>query len=124
VSEARLRRISLRLSAYADQVGRERLVEVRLSRLSYHVPVKADAPSVATVWNATPLYKAYRFFRRVHLYRLSRHDTTLTSRTKFIPRKPSDIFLPYRRKKILNDINLVLKPGNSYLILGPPGCGM
>lgn len=121
VTEKQLRRISHRLSAYHDNLGKERLVEVRLSNFCYHVPVRADTPSVPTVWNATPLYKAYRFFRRIYLYRTLRDTQARTS--KFIPRSTNDIFQPYEKKTILNNINLVLKPGNSYLILGPPGCG-
>jgi ABC-type multidrug transport system ATPase subunit len=34
-----------------------------------------------------------------------------------------DIFGHYEKKWILKDINLVLKPGKTYLVVGPPGCG-
>lgn len=34
-----------------------------------------------------------------------------------------DIFGHYEQKYILKDINLVLKPGRTYLVMGPPGCG-
>jgi ABC-type multidrug transport system ATPase subunit len=34
-----------------------------------------------------------------------------------------DIFGHYEKKWILRDVNLVLKPGRTYLVMGPPGCG-
>lgn len=34
-----------------------------------------------------------------------------------------DILGHYEQKWILKDINLVLKPGKTYLVMGPPGCG-
>ena len=34
-----------------------------------------------------------------------------------------DILGHYEQKWILKDINLVLKPGTTYLVMGPPGCG-
>ena len=37
--------------------------------------------------------------------------------------KVKDIFGHYEKKWILKDINLVLKPGKTYLVMGPPGCG-
>lgn len=123
MTEAKLRRISQRVSVYHANIGKERLVEVRLLNVSYHVPVRADTPSVPTIWNATPLYKAYRFFRRIHRYRMWREAEESGQNVAWVPKSTGDIFQPYRKKTILNNINLVLKPGNSYLILGPPGCG-
>ena len=41
----------------------------------------------------------------------------------WLPRTASDIINPFASKPILDDINLVLKPGTTYLVLGPPGCG-
>lgn len=34
-----------------------------------------------------------------------------------------DIFGHYEEKYILKHISLVLKPGRTYLVMGPPGCG-
>ena len=34
-----------------------------------------------------------------------------------------DILGHYEDKWILKDINLVLKPGKTYLVMGPPSCG-
>lgn len=34
-----------------------------------------------------------------------------------------DIFGHYEEKYILKHITLVLKPGRTYLVMGPPGCG-
>lgn len=123
MTENRLRRISQRVSLYQDKLGRDRLVEVRLRNMSYHVPVRADAPSVKTVWNQTFVYQIYRFFRRVHLYRIWKQTKEAVENVAWNPETSDDIFMPYRKKTILSNINLVLKPGSSYVILGPPGCG-
>ena len=34
-----------------------------------------------------------------------------------------DVLGHYEKKWILQDINLVLKPGTTYLVMGPPSCG-
>ena len=34
-----------------------------------------------------------------------------------------DVFGYYEEKYILEHITLVLKPGRTYLVMGPPGCG-
>ena len=36
-------------------------------------------------------------------------------------RQIQDILGHYEKKSILEDINLVLKPGRTYLVMGPPG---
>ena len=38
-------------------------------------------------------------------------------------RKVKDVLGHYEKKWILQDINLVLKPGKTYLVMGPPSCG-
>jgi ABC-type multidrug transport system ATPase subunit/ABC-type multidrug transport system permease subunit len=109
-----------RMTIYQDQQKTERLVEVRLRDVSYNVPVKMDAPSVKTVANQSLCYGMYEFFRRVKQY-WSRPTDSLEDR--WLPTTAKDVFRPYQTKPILHDINLVLKPGRAYLILGPPGCG-
>jgi len=112
-----------RLSVFEDQ-DTSRLVEVRLQNLSYHVPVRMGAPSVKTVMNQSICYGAYEFFRRIGQYckNVRSNDTTRRS-SLWLPRTASDILNPYDSKPILNEIDLVLKPGTTYLVLGPPGCG-
>ena len=122
--ESSLRRVSIkdfgrRMTIYQNQQKIERLVEVRLRNLSYNVPVKMDAPSVRTVTNQSLCYRIYEFFRRLTQY----YRPPMDSSERWLPTTASDIFSPYQTKTILHDINLVLKPGKSYLILGPPGCG-
>ena len=34
-----------------------------------------------------------------------------------------DVLGHYEKKWILQDINLILKPGKTYLVMGPPSCG-
>ena len=67
-------RVSRRMSQYTQRQSvyqaqaPERLVEVRLRDVSYHVPVKMDAPSVKTVANQSVCYGAFEFFRRLHQF--------------------------------------------------------
>jgi len=102
----------------------ERLVEVRLRNVSYHVPIKMDAPDVKTVANQSVCYGAYEFFRRWHQFcQRSRQAAADAGQGNWTARTRGDVVLPYGKKAILSDIDLVLKPGKTYLILGPPGCG-
>lgn len=132
----RLADVARRQSIYQEQAP-ERLVEVRLRSVSYHVPIKMDAPSVKTVANQSVCYGAYEFFRRLHQYcqrsgssspgEGEAADATATATAGggggWKAQTGSDVVLPYGTKAILQDIDLVLKPGRTYLILGPPGCG-
>lgn len=103
----------------------ERLVEVRLRNFSYYVPINMDAPSIKTVGNQSIFYVAYLFFRRVHRY-LWHSGATLNGAIEsgdWLPHDSSDVFIPFEDKAVLHDVNLVLKPGQTYLLLGPPACG-
>jgi hypothetical protein len=104
-----IRDIGRRLSVFQRKTT-HRLVEVRLRDFTYNVPVKWDAPSKKTVLNQSVCYYTYEVFRR--LYRYWKRELEF-----------SDFHTPFTKKPILKDINLVLKPGRSYLILGPPSCG-
>lgn len=99
-----------------------RIVDVRLRDVSYHVPINMDAPSIKTVGNQSPCYAVYLFFRRLHWYFMKSRGNRRED-GEWLPRKPKDIVQPFEHKAILHNINLVLKPGKTYLILGPPGCG-
>jgi ABC transporter len=129
--ETKLRHLHRRLSVYQDRVP-ERLVEVRLKSFSYYVPVNADAPTIKTVGNQSICYAAYEFFRRIHQYRLYRQESSRTvaantpSRrrsSRWSPVTATDVLLPFDKKPVLQDINLVLKPGRTYVVLGPPESG-
>jgi ABC-type multidrug transport system fused ATPase/permease subunit len=89
---------------YAKKGVRNLSVEVRMENLTYSVPISSEAGKVMTVYNSSFLYPVYKFFQR-----------TWRGEKK----KPSRI----GTKKVLDDINLVLKPGKMYLLLGPPTCG-
>ena len=89
---------------YAKKALRHLSVEVRMENLTYSVPISSEAGKVMTVYNSSFLYPVYKFFQR-----------TWRGEKK----KPSRI----GTKKVLDDINLVLKPGKMYLLLGPPTCG-
>jgi ABC-type glutathione transport system ATPase component len=66
--------------------------------------VVAGPPKIQTVYNASCVYSAYKWLRRV-----SQCEA-----------KPSTDLPP---KFVLEDINLVIQPGKQYLVLGPPGSG-
>lgn len=97
--------------------GESLQVEVRMRQFSFLVPIRTDAPSVKTVLNQSPCYGAYEFGRRfVRLISSSKKKLSL-------PHIASKVFLPYDKHPVLTDINLVFKPGKTYVILGPPGSG-
>ena len=128
--EKKFHNLRKRLSVYHERVP-ERLVEVRIKNYSYFIPVKADAPTVKTVANQSICYAAYEFFRRIHQYRMYRKalrasgqkDPKRRRSSRWSPVSASDVFLPFDKKRILADINLVLKPGRTYVVLGPPASG-
>ena len=97
-----------------------RQVGVRMKDFSYHVPVKMDAPTVPTVLNQSICYLSYEVFRRVSRY----CNRKTRSGDGWAPSNVSDIVLPFAKKAILRDLNLVFNPGQTYLVLGPPGCGV
>lgn len=77
-------------------------IEVRINALTYRVPVAPGSNKIPTVYNSSQIYHAYKFLKRLW----------------FGTSKP----LP-GQKTVLKDINLVIKPGKMYLILGPPASG-
>ncbi|KAL3761106.1 hypothetical protein ACHAWU_001375 [Discostella pseudostelligera] len=85
-------------------------VEVRIKDYSYHVPVRVDAPSIKTVFNTSPCYVGTNIMKNV--------VELITGKRQW-----KDIFGHYEEKYILKHISLVLKPGRTYLVMGPPGCG-
>lgn len=107
-----------------DQLGdSNRLVEVRMKDFEFHVPIKADTPSIMTVMNQSPCYGFYEFARRVTQYCSKPKNAERRASEAWAPTTAGDIFVPYQKKTVLHNINLVLKPGKTYLILGPPASG-
>ena len=80
-------------------------LEVRLRNVSYTVPIDANSTKIQTVYNASCLYPVFKFFKR----RIVRCEPVPVPRIV--------------QKHVLQNINLVLKPGRQYLVLGPPGSG-
>lgn len=93
------------------------------------------APQVKTVMNQSVCYGAYEFFHRMSQCckywsdrRAQRREGAsspprASMRSPWLPRTASDVINPFKSTAILHDVNLVLKPGSTYLVLGPPGCG-
>ena len=79
-------------------------LEVRLKDFSYIVPVERKSSKIMTVYNASLVYPIAQHVKRFVL-----------GESKQI--KECDT------KAVLCNINLVLKAGKQYLVLGPPGSG-
>lgn len=93
-------------------------VEVRMIDFSYRVPVIKSDDGVQTVMNQSLPYIIYRFLVDFATARRA-HKAKEFLRNKFSVRYkdfPSS-------KLVLNHIDLVLKPGKMYLVLGPPASG-
>jgi len=80
-------------------------LEIRLKNFSFKVPSRANCPDkdgIATV--ATPLYKMKATLKKYLLYhKREKKEKQVTN--------------------VLSNVNLVLKPGKMYLVLGPPQSG-
>jgi ABC-type multidrug transport system fused ATPase/permease subunit len=118
----------------SSQVGwdHDRLVQVNMKNFSYFIPMKMDKPTVPTVFNQSVPYAAYEVIRRIHKYVHSHNrkpndggddQAERSSSATWTPTTMEEVVLPYAKRPILKDINLALKPGRTYLVLGPPGCG-
>mmetsp|Transcript_60004 Transcript_60004/g.177918 ORF Transcript_60004/g.177918 Transcript_60004/m.177918 type:complete len:1485 (-) Transcript_60004:28-4482(-) len=86
------------------RLERQRSVEVRLKDVSYMVPIDESDGMIETVFRGR-IFKAYKTWR--------------AKRQR--PKLGAESGPPC--KLVLRDINLVLRPGRSYLILGAPGSG-
>jgi ABC-type multidrug transport system fused ATPase/permease subunit len=79
-------------------------LEVRLKNFTYTVPIGDRNSKIMTVYNASCLYPIAKMIKR-----LATGATRMVSEAK--------------TKVVLSHINLVLKPGKQYLVLGPPASG-
>ena len=78
-------------------------VEVRLHDFSYYVPGDNSKGMIKTVYNQSFIYSLKKLYKRC--------------RGMAVGEEPEPV-------PILKNISLALKPGNMYLVLGPPSCGM
>jgi ABC-type multidrug transport system fused ATPase/permease subunit len=111
----------------------DRLVQVNMKNFSYFIPMKMDKPMVPTVFNQSVPYAAYEVIRRIHKYVHSQNrkpndgggddQPERSSSATWTPTTMEEVVLPYAKRPVLKNINLALKPGRTYLVLGPPGCG-
>ena len=79
-------------------------LEVRLKNFSYIVPVVSKSSKIMTVYNASCIYPIAQHVKRFLLGEAKERKECET-------------------KAVLQNINLVLKAGKQYLVLGPPGSG-
>jgi ABC-type multidrug transport system fused ATPase/permease subunit len=77
-------------------------VEIRIKDLNYCVVVNPAVSKIQTVFNQSLSYKFWKWVKRVWQGQ----------------RRPEK-----QMKYVLENINLVLKPGKMYLVLGPPASG-
>lgn len=108
-------------------VTNKSLVQVNLRNFSYYVPVDVQAPLKRTVWNQSLCFLTYQFFERVGM--LCGIKKSSSAKNQWVAQTASDLFLPFSKKPILDKISLCFLPGQTYLILGPPGavsvlCGL
>ena len=97
----------------SDALMEEFPVQVRLHNVTYSAkqPMAAGGSKIPTVYNtsmAYPIIKSWKRFRK----------EGFTAAWNQLWAKPE-----YEMVDILQGVNLVLQPGRSYLVLGPPGSG-
>jgi ABC-type multidrug transport system ATPase subunit len=86
-------------------------MEVRVHNLSFFVPYddhNNQQGNIHTVWNQTLLYHLLQFFRRLRAVSW---------------REGPRLFPQPAYRPILSNVNLCLKPGKMYLVLGAPSSG-
>lgn len=94
-----------------------RAVEVRMKGVNYIVPVDYDS-GVQDLVNSTQVFKIYKNARRIRVKKDKETNMLRLSRRFSVGHVHKA-----KEKHILSDIDLVLRPGHCYLVLGPPGSG-
>lgn len=96
-----------------ESVLQEYPVQVRLHHVTYQAQqaVSARKNKIPTVYNTSVAYPIYKAMKRYRKDGIQAAWEELCQKTE------------YEVVDILRDINLILKPGRSYLVLGPPGAG-
>ena len=98
------------VSPYIPEGGLQRSIDVRLKNFNYTRPVSEGEQVIQTVGNLGLTAKIYNRTREIRRAG-SRHAAQAARKKKRTSRH------------ILKDINLSLKAGKMYLVLGPPGSG-
>jgi ABC-type multidrug transport system ATPase subunit len=80
-------------------------VEIRMSNVSFSVPYTEASTKIKTVYNSSFVYHAVKLFKRLR-------EGKFRAETEDV-----------RHKIVLDNISLRFKPGNMYLVLGPPSSG-
>jgi len=98
---------------HTDTMMEEYPIQVRMHNVTYQVqqPVSARKNKIPTVYNTSIAYPIYKAVKRYRKDGIRAAWNQLCRKTE------------YEMVDILRDINLVLQPGRSYLVLGPPGSG-
>uniref|UniRef100_A0A7S4JUM9 ABC transporter domain-containing protein n=1 Tax=Odontella aurita TaxID=265563 RepID=A0A7S4JUM9_9STRA len=95
-----------------------RSVEVRIKGLNYIVPVIDEEDAVHEVVSSAKVLKVYKNVRQVRVKK--DNDTGMLRVSR---RFSAGHIQKATERCVLNDIDLVLRPGHTYLVLGPPGSG-
>jgi ABC transporter len=113
-------RLYQRISVVVGPQDPTKLVQVNLRNVSYAVPVQLDKHTKTTVVNQSVCYFAYEFFRRLASLCTSRNPA---ASARYQVKDFASLFVPFESRPVLSNISLVLRPGQTYVVLGPPGCG-
>jgi ABC-type glutathione transport system ATPase component len=113
-------RLYQRISVVVGPQDPTKLVQVNVRNVSYAVPVQLDKHTKTTVVNQSVCYFAYEFFRRLASLCTSRNPA---ASARYQVQDFASLFVPFESRPVLSNISLVLRPGQTYVVLGPPGCG-
>jgi ABC-type multidrug transport system fused ATPase/permease subunit len=104
IESAKIEELKSITKEYLPLVEYEYPLEVRMKNVTYTVPISEASNQIKTVYNSSLAYSTSQYVKGLWKGE-QRQKKAVTS------------------KNIITDINLVLKPGKQYLILGPPGSG-
>lgn len=118
-----------RISSVA-RIDPTNLIQVSLKNVTYSVPYQLDKHSKTTVINQSVCYFTYEFFRRLYSLlthclssQANREQSASEKKKRYHVKDFTSLFVPFENLPVLHHINLVFKPGKTYLVLGPPGSG-
>lgn len=128
--KARSHRQLIRHISSVARIDPTNLIQVSLKDVSYYVPFQLDKHSKTTVINQSVCYFTYEFFRRFYSFltrclssKSSQEQSASGKKKRYHVNDFTSLFVPFENLPVLHHINLVLKPGKTYLVLGPPGSG-
>lgn len=97
-------------------------LQVRIQNMSYKVKLAKEFGRSSGVEEEANRHSTYNIFGFV-TYLISFVLKYLQRVVQCQPQVPRTLHGDLPRKEILKDINLVIEPGQNYLVLGPPGSG-